>query len=526
MEATSAMSEDRPCELHDDQHPATYWCFECEQVLLLQPLLPPSSTHNKYQGMCDAAHVIHSKAKSSKHHQTSEIGSTSPPVVRKQVTCTVHGKETNLVCTHPSHSPSPQMICISCVVTSHQSHPCMTAADFFVGRQAETQALLKHARVAEERLARVAEVVWKEHASVAQNRDSVRTSIYGYFTKVQLLCLYFSPSLTRIQAHHELDNHQKQLLTLLDSTSVSKEEVLAKQGEGLLATLDGIKRASLQLEVALSSDSQAKALVLMQQLQQHLKSIEENDLQPRDLAGMTLHEVSYSPPEVYLVDAKASEASVTSTGSSFPVILLTCIPLSRFEINGIMKGEALRLQTTSAGEGRYNIQAEEVSLEEQIVHVRLLGQHIKGSPVRIPGKRSWSPTNTARTVITDSKLEAKEPGAWGMVREEFGMSPRSLIIRIDHQKTNKWAQLALYTSSTVQLNAGYELPDNIATYNTNPKVNSLCLTLLHPSPSFLSPFPFSLVFIPSPCLILSTGKECILNPEAAARETWTSDPAP
>ena len=35
VEASAATTETRCCDVHDEVHPATYWCFECEQVYLL-----------------------------------------------------------------------------------------------------------------------------------------------------------------------------------------------------------------------------------------------------------------------------------------------------------------------------------------------------------------------------------------------------------------------------------------------------------------------------------------------------------
>ena len=34
VEGAAATTQDLRCEIHDEVHPATYWCFECEQALL------------------------------------------------------------------------------------------------------------------------------------------------------------------------------------------------------------------------------------------------------------------------------------------------------------------------------------------------------------------------------------------------------------------------------------------------------------------------------------------------------------
>jgi hypothetical protein len=63
VEASIAMAQDKMCDIHDATHAAIFWCFECEQ------------------GMCEEAHIMHSKAKASKSHQTNRIGAQEPLVI-------------------------------------------------------------------------------------------------------------------------------------------------------------------------------------------------------------------------------------------------------------------------------------------------------------------------------------------------------------------------------------------------------------------------------------------------------------
>ena len=71
-------------------------------------------------------------------------------MTRRHILCSTHSKELDLICTHESHPP--RVVCISCMVTSHQSHPCVTVTDYFVGKQAEVQEMLVRAKVAETKL--------------------------------------------------------------------------------------------------------------------------------------------------------------------------------------------------------------------------------------------------------------------------------------------------------------------------------------------------------------------------------------
>ena len=70
------------------------------------------------------------------------------------------------------------------IVTTHQSHPCVTTADYFNGKQADLRALLERAKASEDRLAQGVEVVGKEQLSIVENRESVRSSLNSLFTKV------------------------------------------------------------------------------------------------------------------------------------------------------------------------------------------------------------------------------------------------------------------------------------------------------------------------------------------------------
>ena len=265
----------------------------------------------------------------------------------------------------------------------------------------------------------------------------------------------------------------------------SKEGVLQKQNDSLLATLDGVRKASNQLELALEdSHSKAKALVLMEQLQQHLKSFGEVDLQPQELAEMGFSESPFLLPEVHLVDSTAHGTSIASTGGGFPILLSTRVQPSRFEITSTTSNveNEQNWNITNSTKGKYNIQPAVKYFSKQVVAVKLFGKHVEGSPVTI-GKWSWSATSTAKTAITRSKIEATDSGAWGMVLEELGMLPCSLTIKIDHKQIYRWAQIALYGSSSVKkLNVGNHWDDSLAFYNTLQNVQSFLLSY---------PFPFS-----------------------------------
>ena len=110
------------------------------------------------------------------HHRTQ------PQVIRKQVLCSAHGKELDLVCTDDSHAP--RMVCISCVVTIHRSHSCVTTAEYFAEKQEEMHALLARAQVYGARVEKGVEVVEKERGSIASNRDTVAGQINFFFNRV------------------------------------------------------------------------------------------------------------------------------------------------------------------------------------------------------------------------------------------------------------------------------------------------------------------------------------------------------
>jgi hypothetical protein len=236
VEASIAMAQDKMCDIHDATHAAIFWCFECEQ------------------GMCEEAHIMHSKAKASKSHQTNRIGAQEPLIVHKPIMCSAHNKELDLVCEHTSHPP--RAVCISCFITSHQGHPCVTAAEYLLGKQTEVRTLLARAKASEVNLVQGAENLSKEVISVAQNRDTVNLSIKTYFDTITAL----------------IQQQQNALVVQMAQLHATKEKVLHKQREGLLATMEGLRNLTEQLEKALGDPkSTAKVIVLMEQLQQHLK---------------------------------------------------------------------------------------------------------------------------------------------------------------------------------------------------------------------------------------------------------------
>ena len=215
----------------------------------------------------------------------------------------------------------------------------------------------------------------------------------------------------------------------------------------------------------------------MEQLQQHLKFIEEVDLRPAELAELRFHETPLVLPPVHLVDATASDTSVASTANRPPVVLSTILPLSRFEITGSRRAEVLELQITNSTKGKYTILPSIESPDECVVEVKLLGQHVKGSPVKVPSvPRSWSPTNTESTTITNNMMVAVAHGAWGMIQEMFSMVPQSLVIRVDNSQASPWTTLALYNTPSVAYASGNDsYPDSLAFHR--PSVSH---SLLHP----------------------------------------------
>ena len=155
---------------------------------------------------------MHTRTKATKQHETNKIGynlfssssssSSSLPslpsyvnknetkihdrtelrVSRHQVLCNTHGKELDLVCAHDSHPP--RMVCVSCIVTSHQTHRCVTVTDYFAGKKAEMQALLVRGKASEARMSKGAAAVAEEKLSLVGNKDAVMSAINSYFVKV------------------------------------------------------------------------------------------------------------------------------------------------------------------------------------------------------------------------------------------------------------------------------------------------------------------------------------------------------
>ena len=189
----------------------------------------------------------------------------------------------------------------------------------------------------------------------------------------------------------------------------------------MLATLDGIQNASSHLQTVLEDfNSKAKAILMMEQLQQHLQSIDEVDLQLQDKADIGFYEIRSIfyrlSPDVYLVDGMLSESTIMDSNGSFPIVLSSRVASRWFDTSSTTAGKSNKLKwnITSTANGKYSIQPDVICFGEQSVEVKLFGQHVKGSPLKMQIKPSWSSTNTVNTIITGNKMEAEEEGAWGM----------------------------------------------------------------------------------------------------------------
>ena len=216
---------------------------------------------------------------------------------------------------------------------------------------------------------------------------------------------------------------------------------------------------------------------MMEQLQQHLQSFDEVDLQLQDKADIGFYEIRSIfyrlSPDVYLVDGMLSESTIMDSNGSFPIVLSSRVASSWFDTSSTTAGKRNKLKwnITSTANGKYSIQPNVICFGEQSVEVKLFGEHVKGSPLKMQIKPSWSSTNTVNTIITSNKMEAEEEGAWGMIQEVFGLSRQSLTISIAQPETDAWFQVSLNSSSTVQLESGKVLHLNSSpSYCSNQKV--------------------------------------------------------
>lgn len=181
---------------------------------------------------------------------------------------------------------------------------------------------------------------------------------------------------------------------------------------------------------------------MMEQLQKHLECIKEVDLELSELAEVRFQDAPFVLPDVQLVEARAAGTNVTTTANGFPLVLSTQLSLNRFEITGNRE-----LTVTKVAKDKYNIQPKKISLGDKI-EVKLMGKHIQGSPgVVYP---TWSPNDTI--TVANNKIRASSSGAWGMIKEEFGMLPQSVTIRVGCECA--WSQIALYDSPTTQFDDG------------------------------------------------------------------------
>eukprot|EP00026_Physarum_polycephalum_P005387 Phypoly_transcript_05421.p1 GENE.Phypoly_transcript_05421~~Phypoly_transcript_05421.p1 ORF type:complete len:564 (+),score=63.52 Phypoly_transcript_05421:246-1937(+) len=437
VEASAACGKEKMCDIHEEIHPAIFYCFECEQ------------------SMCDEAHKTHGRVKATKQHQTCMIGEPRVQIIRKQPLCRAHGKELDLVCTHSSHSPNT-MVCILCIVTTHQSHSCVTVEDYFNQKQGDVHEILVRAKEVETKLALGVAAAEARHASAAQNQESIAASINAYFTKIQ----------------NDLEIQRKELLLKLASTCKDKGKVLQQKQKSLEGTLHGIQIVSQQLDALVQDgNSKAKALVMMDQMQTHLKLIEKDALHEQEFDQIQFLDSPYSLPEVSLIDLAISTPSIYPFENGFPVFLSTSVPLSRFDISISNCQDMLPTKTGKAKNGNYLIEPKNSGSGEHIVEVRLLGKHVRGSPLSVYTGYSWSLSQTRLTNISGTIMEAINTHAWGMVQEIFGMAKQTLTIKIDHKNTNTHCQIALYASPSVQF--GCSLPSQyLATYNTYQKAKS------------------------------------------------------
>ena len=388
--------ENVKCEKCNKSRTATKFCRDCGKFICERCL----ETHSDWEEL-------------SKHEVVSieEVKSNAKQLVppkKVSLYCSHHqGKELDLYC-----ETCGELICLHCTVKKHKDHQYDLVSDAFERHEAEMTASLEPIDVK-------VSIATKVMGQLGQRSQELRDLRAGIEADIQ----------REIKQHHELlEARKSELIGRLDELINVKLKKLEAQKDEVETVLTQLVSCQTFVRQNLKTGSQAEVMkkkkAVMKQVKEVTTSFNEDTMSPCESADvrftassqelMSAYQqfgevfIEEASPERCYATGKGLEVAdpgeratavlhvVDTKGNAYtrPVETVTC------ELESDSTGEKIKCAVKKTEGNRYEISYQATSRGRHQLHIKVEGDHIKGSPfpvtVKLPVQKLGTPVKTMR----------------------------------------------------------------------------------------------------------------------------------
>ena len=388
--------------------------------------------------ICAACTDIHTQWETFSGHEVVALDQFEKKVKQlgalKKVTlyCSLHkGKELELYC-----ETCEELICHNCIVKKHKDHQCDLVSDTFERQKAEITASLEPVEMQMENINKALEEIDTQSKAVNTKKEAIESDIQK---KIRDL-------------HESLELRKAELISQLNQTAQQKLKNLAAQKDEVETVRSQLINCLSFVRKSLRTENQREVMKMkkgvIRQIKEMTDSIEMDKLPPCESLKLRFSvspELSQSCrqygkleiPDVSLeksyATGKGLEVAVQGENntatvnicddegrvSSTPVKSLTC-ELTSDTTTDKIKGSVKKIETA----GQYEIIYNPTCQGRCQLHVKVEGEHIKGSPftvtVKVPVQKLGTPIRTINGVKDPRGVAVNQQLSEVMVTEYGG----------------------------------------------------------------------------------------------------------
>ena len=342
----------------------------------------------------------------------------------KKVTlyCSLHqGKELELYC-----ESCEELICHNCTVKKHKDHQYDLVSDIFEEQKAKITASLEPVEMQLETLKKAVREIIRKSKVVNVNREDVEAEINK---KAQQL--HDTIELGKAELLRELNEETQKMLKELATQKDELETVETQLTSCVAFVKESVRRGS-------EGEIMKMKKGVMNQIKEVLQSIKPEQLSPCEMPKMRfspspeleqkckqfglIHTVWNASPEKSFATGKGLEVAVRGEKSSAIVHLLNeegkvCPEPAKLlccELTSDINSDKVKGSMKKTKGGKFEISYQPTSRGRHQLHIKVKGEHIKGSPfsvaVKLPVKQLGKPVRSINGV--------NEP--WGVAVNQRG----------------------------------------------------------------------------------------------------------
>ena len=341
----------------------------------------------------------------------------------KKVTlyCLLHqGKELELYC-----ESCEELICHNCTVKKHKDHQYDLVSDIFEEQTAKITALLEPVEMQLETLKKAVREIIRKSKVVNANKEEVEAEIYK---KTQQL--HDTIELGKAELLRELNEETKKMLKDLATQKDELETVETQLTSCVAFVKESVRRGS-------EGEIMKMKKGVMRQIKEITESIKPEQLSPCEMPKLsfssspeleqkckqfgTVYAVKVSPEKSYAI-GESLEVAVRGEKATAVVHLLdeeekVCpYPAESLvcELTSDTNSDKVKGSVKKTKDGQFKISYQPTSRGKHHLHIKVKGEHIKGSPfsvaVKLPVKELGNPVRTINGVCRPWGVAVNQQG--------------------------------------------------------------------------------------------------------------------